>query len=300
MRSAVSRWFDDVPLRLARRGSVAVDLACPACDARGPVRLTGLASGIAFAGPGIFECPACRHRFLPTTAAQQAEIERTYGHDYEGYAADAFFERTVREEIAAHLVPRVPPPATVLDVGSGAGEFLLAAQAAGYDARGVDVSDAAAAIARSRGTRAEAADFLTHDFGRTFDVVSMWDVVEHLREPAAFFRRARELLSPRGVLLLKIPGFHGRAFLAIGAVPRLAQTILGAPAHIQYFCRQSLEAPLDRTGFPARAWLPPRPLRDIYWLPGASPPVRQAARARQALFSPLGSGALNLFASSGA
>ncbi|HEY4121800.1 MAG TPA: class I SAM-dependent methyltransferase [Byssovorax sp.] len=298
MASVVSRWFDDAPLRLARRSGAPSEGACPACGVSGLVRLTGLPRDIAFAGPGIFECPACRHRFLPTTPAQQVEIERAYGHDYEGYAADAFFGRAVREEVAAHLVPRVPPPARVLDVGSGAGEFLLAARAAGYDARGVDVSDAAAAIARSRGVPAESADFLTHDFGGTFDVISMWDVVEHLREPSAFLSRARELLSPRGVLLLKVPGFRGRAFLAIGAAPRLAQTILGAPAHIQYFCRQSLEALLDRTGFHDRAWLPQRPLRDVYGSPAR--PLRFARRhVREAIFRPLGSGALYLFAARG-
>jgi SAM-dependent methyltransferase len=144
----------------------------------------------------------------------------------------------------------------VLDVGCGNGVFLSAASEEGYAARGVDVSEASARLCRERGLDARAGDFLTMPLDGPYDAVTFWDVMEHLRDPAAFLSRAREALAPGGALVLKIPGFGRGVFRPIAAVPRLAGVMLGAPSHIQYFNHRSLEALLARTGFGRVEWFP--------------------------------------------
>ena len=171
---------------------------CPACaspETRKLVPLRVPLEGRSVVSTHIHACRACGHRFLRTSEDEQRQIESLYGHDYKGYVADPVFAARVRELLAACIVPRKPPPARVLDVGCGNGEFLVAAKERGYDAEGIDVSEAAAAMVRKRGVRARAADFLTADLGGAFDVITMWDVVEHLRVPSAFLRRARALLA---------------------------------------------------------------------------------------------------------
>jgi hypothetical protein len=120
----------------------------------------------------------------------------------------------------------------------------------------VDISEDAAEHCRSLGLQARAGDFLTMPFAGGYDIITMWDVMEHLSRPAAFLQRARELLAPGGMVVLKIPGFGPLSYRAIAVYPRLATTVLSAPGHQQYFTPRSLTALLGRTGFAEPEWLP--------------------------------------------
>ena len=220
-------------------------MPCPACGADNhPSR-----SFIAF-------CNACGHRWLSTTAKERQAVETgMYTHDYKGYRPDPKFVDTATRVTRTDFLPRVAPPARLLDVGCGAGEFMSIAKGFGSDVEGIDISEASAEICRSRGLDARAGDFVTEPFDGKYDLITMWDVVEHLREPVAFFDRTRSLLSERGILFTKIPGFGDLSVGLSNFWPRTAGTLLGAPSHVQYFDRESLSALFSRTGFEAE-WLP--------------------------------------------
>lgn len=214
---------------------------CPACRAPTEERR----GAIAF-------CASCGHRWLATSAADHHAVEQhVYTRDYAGYRPDPRFVATATDFTRGELMRRVPPPARLLDVGCGAGDFMGVAQGLGYAVEGIDISEASAELCRSRGFTARAGDFLTERFDGSFDLITMWDVVEHLRDPGAFLERARSLLSRDGLLFTKIPGFGDLSVGISSRVPRAAGTLLGAPSHVQFFDRRSLSALLSRTGF---AW----------------------------------------------
>jgi 2-polyprenyl-3-methyl-5-hydroxy-6-metoxy-1,4-benzoquinol methylase len=106
----------------------------------------------------------------------------------------------------------------ILDVGCSTGSLLRALEQAGYaDLWGLDLSEYAASVARSA-TRATivVGDAIGADFGGVqFDVINATEVVEHLRDPLAFFRRVRALLRDGGVFIYNtgnIAGAYARAF----------------------------------------------------------------------------------------
>ena len=84
----------------------------------------------------------------------------------------------------------------------------------------------------------------------------MWDVIEHLRDPGAFFTRTRSVVRPGGLFIGKVPGFGKISVELSNRVPRLAGMLLGAPDHVQYFTQRSLGTLLRRTGFDVE-WLDP-------------------------------------------
>jgi SAM-dependent methyltransferase len=219
------------------------DGACPACGS--PKRN---AAGL------INFCSSCGHRWLNRSDSDHRAGEATYTHDYAGYRPDPAYRTAVAGFFQAELVGRVPPPGRLLDVGCGAGELMIVAKGLGYEAEGIDISPASAEVCAGRGLNARAADFLSYDFQDRHDLITMWDVIAHLRNPAAFLDRARSSLTNEGALFIKTPGVGDLSVGMANRWPRLAGTLLGAPSHCQFFDRDSLDALFRRTGFEPQ-WL---------------------------------------------
>jgi 2-polyprenyl-3-methyl-5-hydroxy-6-metoxy-1,4-benzoquinol methylase len=217
---------------------------CPVCSSTQVRRLRTLQ-----AFPSL-HCLRCSHDWLLT---EGADLSSLYDMHYSGFREDRVFSQRVREVLRSKIAPHLPHDASVLDVGCGNGEFLAAAKELGYRTYGIDFAEAASVACNARGLKAVAGDFLRHDFGADapFDLITMWDVCEHLDQPLPFVARARELLKPGGMLVLKVPCVTARAMALVQRVPRLAGPILSAPFHIQYFRPEGLVQMLERAGFSA-------------------------------------------------
>ncbi|MFN0207581.1 MAG: methyltransferase domain-containing protein [Planctomycetota bacterium] len=111
-----------------------------------------------------------------------------------------------------------PAPGKILDVGCAAGYFLSIAKENGWDCTGVEVSPLVGGFARDRyhlnileGTlldqKLEAS---------SFDLITFWDVVEHLPDPAAVLKEARRLLKPDGILLIETQNVASRFAKTMG------------------------------------------------------------------------------------
>jgi SAM-dependent methyltransferase len=96
----------------------------------------------------------------------------------------------------------------ILDVGCGTGANLLMLSKYG-DAEGVDVSEDALAFCRERGldkVKLGAGEELPYEDG-TFDLVTAFDVVEHMDDDLAGLKEMRRVLRPGGHVLLFVPAF---------------------------------------------------------------------------------------------
>ncbi|MFU8795797.1 MAG: class I SAM-dependent methyltransferase [Dehalococcoidia bacterium] len=106
----------------------------------------------------------------------------------------------------------------LLDVGCGEGFFLFNAARAGYSARGIELSDDAAEYAR----REFGLDVETKPFEELrlpenrFDVVTLWQVLEHVPHPLAILREAHRILKPGGLLALSTPDIGGAPARVLG------------------------------------------------------------------------------------
>jgi 2-polyprenyl-3-methyl-5-hydroxy-6-metoxy-1,4-benzoquinol methylase len=147
-----------------------------------------------------------------------------------------------------------PRRGRLLDVGCSAASFLLAARDRGWDVAGLDISPGAVEHARSMHGLAAAVGTIEESNlpPRSFDVVTMFECIEHMRHPAATLRATRRVLERHGLVVITTPNIDG-------LVPRvtyrlLAQTI-GAwehptpPHHLYQFSRRTLAALLRTAGF---------------------------------------------------
>ncbi len=131
----------------------------------------------------------------------------------------------------------------VLDLGSGYGYFRKALADAGFEHDGVEPSAHAREAARERfgfETRAEIAP----DWQQRFDVATLWDVIEHVPEPADLLARVAACLAPRGILALKTPNLRCPEARVFGPHYHSLKR-----EHLVYFTAPSLVAVAFRAGF---------------------------------------------------
>lgn len=106
---------------------------------------------------------------------------------------------------------RLPHHHKLLDIGCSTGLFLDEARRAGFEAYGAELSPEAAAFARTHfGLEVHPGDW--HDAGYadgSFDVVTLFDTVEHLSDPLGELAAIRRLLKPGGLLLQSAPNTDG-------------------------------------------------------------------------------------------
>lgn len=139
-------------------------------------------------------------------------------------------------------------PRTFLDIGCSIGFACEAARRLGFDVTGTDLDPEAILEARQlfpeiRFT-GQTLDALAAE-GATFDVVYCAEVIEHVRNPAAFVRAAYAVTEPGGTLYLTTPDAgHWR-------VPRPIWTWeeVRPPEHICWFTKAALRALLRQAGF---------------------------------------------------
>jgi len=141
----------------------------------------------------------------------------------------------------------------VLDVGCSSGIFLNAARKAGMKPSGAELSPETSAFAREEfGLDVHHGDWRDAGYAdQSFDVITLFDVIEHLPDPAAELAALRRLLKPDGLLLQSTPDIDG---LFPRASYPLAKTLdywphPEPPHHLFQFSQHTLSAMTQKAGF---------------------------------------------------
>lgn len=227
---------------------VALDV-CPVCAGREfhPVMLVG--------PHPVVRCTRC-HLQLTNPQPSDAELAAIYGADYvlaeNDPAGEAMVLRSKRATADYYLdvLARAGVPACgqLLEIGCGQGNFLRQAADRGFDVTGVEYSPFA--CERARATLGGCGRVLHGEIGllahetAAYDVCVLCDVIEHVRDPAAFLRDIVRLLRPGGVLLVVTPS------LASWSARLLRSHWMEYKAeHLFYFAPDTIRRQLELAGF---------------------------------------------------
>ena len=188
---------------------------------------------------------------------QLSEMGEYYPEDYDSYP--------IPEQIANHgkvlnwfydyglkkrcrRVSKFKKSGRLLDVGCATGLFLNAVQKfTSFDVEGVEPNRYAVKLAKDAynldifpGTL-EQANFPS----KTFDAVTLWDVFEHLHDPAKQLSEIHRILRPEGIVVMRVPNigsWDAKIFKQYWAG-------LDAPRHLYVFSRQTMKRMLKKYGF---------------------------------------------------
>jgi len=230
-------------------GTGSLPARCASCGGEEGYRLPA----VDFLTGDPFEIAVCARCGLGRTEPSPADLSSYYPSGYYGSGGirfKPFVEAAIRVFRGARVaaVSRAhPAPGAVLDVGCGRGLMLAELARRDWQAVGVEISEAASRHAREElGLDVRIGELADCHFpAASFDVVTLFHVLEHLRDPEAALTEARRVTAPEGRLLVEVPNFGSlQARLAGGRWFHL-----DAPRHVFHFTRGSLLRALEAAGF---------------------------------------------------
>ena len=134
----------------------------------------------------------------------------------------------------------------LLDIGTAAGAFVAAARDRGWEAEGCEPNRWMAEWGSTRyGIRIRPGDVLNLDYeDGSFDVITLWDVIEHTTDPTAVLERCRALLRPGGILVVNYPDIGSWVARLLGR-----RWLFLTSVHLYYFDQRTIRLMLEKTGY---------------------------------------------------
>lgn len=236
--------------------------ACVACSATPLHRMADI---------GLSTLDRCRSCGLVVNHPRGPSQARDYyGDEYDGFYDHYYrvFRQRQFKDVVGRLAGVDFPSRRALDIGCSYGWFLQAALAGGFDAVGAEPSSRV--FHHLKATTALDVHHCGIDgvgaIDGRFGLITLWNVFEHLPDPAAALAQVADKLEPNGVLLLCVPDVTGLitrlSFLAHTlSMGRLKSHLLKMYQmdndfpHLYHYSRHSLELVLRRHGFePFESW----------------------------------------------
>jgi len=131
---------------------------------------------------------------------------------------------------------------TLLDIGAGTGDFLIEANKKNWQVAGLEPNEQARALAKEKGIVLELD--ATKLLSNSFDVITMWHVLEHVPDLSAQIKELKRLLKRGGHLIIAVPNFKSydalyyKSFWAAYDVPR----------HLWHFSKNSMKTLFEKEG----------------------------------------------------
>jgi len=219
---------------------------CPTCNYQPDESLFTKSSG------DYAYCPRCDHIFLVNPISQEKLIEF-----YANYPTSSlewhqneseFYKRIYQQGI--ELIEPHRNGDRLLDIGCSSGYFLSIAGLKGFDAFGIEPNAKEAGYALKNGIKliGSTIDSLPANLD-AFDVISLWDVLEHIRQPVSYLASMRSLLSKDGLVFVQIPTSDSLA----ARIMREKCNMFDGIEHQTLFSARSLDSAFKQAGFTCMA-----------------------------------------------
>lgn len=211
----------------------------------------------------VWHCNTCTARFTQNVPAEEA-IGKYY--QAEAYVSHTDSKKGLINSLY-HLVrnytlttkPRLVQKASglqtgkLLDVGAGTGAFAAAMQQRGWQVTGLEPDDTARSNAKANhGLNLQQPGELFTLPAASFDVITMWHVLEHVHELHRYLDTFSKVLTPTGTLIIAVPNYTSHD----GTLYQQNWAAYDVPRHLYHFSPQSMQQLAAMHGFTITAYKP--------------------------------------------
>lgn len=224
------------------------------------------------------ECISCHFRFMNPYLSEKgmsllyenseilSQVNPALGRYYE--YSDLHNSRTVRDyrtvlNYAKQNFGRNEKP-KLFEVGYGTGGFLLEAVKSGWQVDGIETSRQNSEYLQNKyGLQVRCGTFDDFEAVQTnYQMVALWDVIEHTMTPRSYLKKAYQMLPPGGLLVLATPNISG----LLNQISEFVYTITGCTVkflvrrlyvfeHVGYYTPKTLTSLISQEGFELKTLL---------------------------------------------
>lgn len=203
----------------------------------------------------VLQCRRCSLVFVHPVPSGE-NLREHYSDDYYREWIDAQRDRRLAMwKARLDRLERRTPRGRILDVGCGEGAFLEASAARGWEIWGTELSADGARYSSARlGCEIHCGEL--HEAGFPsgfFDVVTLWHVLEHVRQPSRYLDEIRRILRPDGLCVIAVPNvddlFMRAAYRIVRGRPQRLYSGEDREIHLFHFSAVTIDQYLRKAGF---------------------------------------------------
>lgn len=222
---------------------MAEQIFCCVCDNKNPNHFTLKYQKENFA---VVTCNTCSHHFIPHYYRKQ--IQYTQYKNAEVTAAVRAGNNWVkiqRHKLRFQFIKKFIKSGKLFDLGAGWGHFMLAGKELGYDVYGVEISEQPYLYCvNDLKLPVDHIDFFEMDETKKFDVITMWDVLEHIDQADPFLEKCNKLTNAGGYLFLQVPQID-----SYFAKKHKDNWKMMGLDHVNYFGKKTITQILEKNGY---------------------------------------------------
>ncbi|MBN2776590.1 MAG: class I SAM-dependent methyltransferase [Bacteroidales bacterium] len=195
----------------------------------------------------VCECQNCKFVFIPQFYRESIPYEDYRDEEVlKSVRQGNNYIKIRRHKLRIKLIRKFVKKGKLYDIGVGWGHFLYTAKLMGFDVSGVEISE----LMHYYAANDLNLDVVHDNFfnlslpEKNWDVVTMWDVLEHIEKPAEVVRRARTILKDDGYFIFQVPQIDSKV-----AKKQKQNWSMMSIEHINYFSKESIKYLLEKEGF---------------------------------------------------
>ena len=198
----------------------------------------------------VVKCTCCGLVYISPRLKDDIVTREYQEASIQGYK-EQFVSQNTGREIAfrrsmKHIGKLCAPPGTLLDVGAANGAFMAVAREHGWNVRGCEPNEWFCRWGNEHyGLSIDQGILFDQNYtDGSFDLITLWDVIEHVPDPAQLLKKCFALLKPGGILLCTYPDIESWIARLMGR-----RWVFLMSVHLYYFTQKTLTTLLEQSGF---------------------------------------------------
>jgi 2-polyprenyl-3-methyl-5-hydroxy-6-metoxy-1,4-benzoquinol methylase len=194
----------------------------------------------------VVTCNNCSLHFIPPYYRKKIQYTQYKNADVTAAVrAGNNWIKIQRHKLRFKFIQKFIKSGKLFDLGAGWGHFMLAGKELGYDVYGVEISEQPYLYCvNDLKLPVDHIDFFEMDEAKKFDIITMWDVLEHIDKADEFLAKCAKLTKPNGYLFLQVPQID--SYFAKRHKDNWKMMGLD---HVNYFGKETITKILERNGY---------------------------------------------------
>ena len=180
------------------------DVHCCVCDNKNPSDFKVLYQKEKFS---VVECNKCSFTFIPPYFRKQISYENYKDENVANAVRNGNnFVKIERHKLRYDLIKKYKSSGSLFDLGAGWGHFMLTGQMLGYEVYGIEISEQPYLYSKNDlKLPVDHIDFFDMKEDKKFDIVTMWDVLEHIDKADDVIAKCARITAKDGYIVIQVP-----------------------------------------------------------------------------------------------